>query len=153
MKELKNVMLAHPFFKEFQSSHHVVELLSRCASTLDFNAGDHLFHDGEAAEHMYLIQTGKVAVVLQMDAREPLTILTVGPGGVVGWSWLFPPHRWHFSARAVEDTSAIVLGAKCVMEKCKEDYQLGYELMYRCAHMMGERLYATRAQLLSCHTA
>jgi CRP-like cAMP-binding protein len=140
-------MLEHPFFKHFQPAH--VELLSECASSMHFKAGGYVFHDGEKADRLYLIETGKIAVVLQMAGRDPMAIMTVDGGGVVGWSWLFPPYRWHFSARAVEDTSAVALDAKCLMAKCKENYQLGYELMWQCAHMMGERLQATRAQWLS----
>ena len=147
MNEIMKGMVEHPFFKDFQATH--VELLSKCASTMNFTAGGYIFHDGETADRLYLIQTGKVAVELQLVGRDPLIILTVGPRGIVGWSWLFPPYRWHFSARVMENTSAITLDAKCIMEKCKEDCQLGYELMWRCAYVMGERLHATRAQLLS----
>jgi CRP/FNR family transcriptional regulator, cyclic AMP receptor protein len=147
MNEITKGMHEHPFFKDFQANQ--VELLSKCASTTNFTAGDYIFHDGEPADRMYLIQTGKIAIVLQMTGRDPLAIMTVGTGGVVGWSWLFPPYRWHFSARVMENTSAITLDAKCIMAKCEEDYQLGYNLMSRCAYIMGERLQATRAQLLS----
>ncbi len=140
-------MPEHPFFKDFQATH--VELLSNCASLTNFNAGGYLFHDGETADRLYLIRTGKIAIELQMTGRDPVYIMTVGAGGVVGWSWLLQPNRWHFSARVMEDTSAIILDAKCIMVKCKEDYQLGYELMWRCAQVMGERLQATRVQLLS----
>jgi CRP/FNR family cyclic AMP-dependent transcriptional regulator len=147
MSEITKGMLEHPFFKDFQATH--VELLSKCASSVHFTAGSYIFHDGETAERLYLIQTGKIAVVLQMAGRDPMGIMTVDAGGVVGWSWLFPPYRWHFSARVMEDTAAIALDAKCIMAKCKEDYQLGYELMRECAHVMGERLQATRAQLLN----
>ena len=147
MSEITKGMLEHPFFKDFKATH--VELLSKCASSMHFAAGSQIFHDGETADRLYLIQTGKIAVELEMVGQDPVAIMTVDAGGVVGWSWLYPPYRWHFSARAMEDTSAIALDAKCIMVKCKEDYQLGYELMWQCAHMMGERLHATRAQLMS----
>ena len=29
-------------------------------------------------------------------------IETLEAGEVVGWSWLFPPYRWHFDARALD---------------------------------------------------
>jgi CRP/FNR family cyclic AMP-dependent transcriptional regulator len=147
MSEITKALLEHPFFKDFHASH--VELLSKCASNFKFTAGSYIFHDGEAADRLYLIRTGKIAVVLQMAGRDPMAIMTVHAGGVVGWSWLFPPYRWHFSARVMEDTSGIALDAKCILVKCEEDYQLGYDLMRECANVMGERLQATRAQLLN----
>jgi len=147
MNETMKSMLEHPFFKDFQTTH--VELLSNCASITEFNAGGYLFRDGETADRLYLIQTGKIAIELEMAGRDPLLIMTVGAGGVVGWSWILQPNRWHFSTRVMENTSAIILDAKCIMVKCREDYQLGYELMWRSAQLIGERLQATRAQLLS----
>ena len=32
-------------------------------------------------------------------------VQTIGPGDALGWSWLFAPHRWHFTARAVESVA------------------------------------------------
>ncbi len=147
MKETRKGLLSHPFFKDFQSTH--IELLADCANAESFAAGGFIFHEGEPADRLYLLQTGKIAIVLHMPGQDPTAIMTLGPGGVVGWSWLFPPYRWHFCARVIEDTTAITLNAKCMMEKCREDYQLGFELMWRCGQVMEERLHATRAQLLN----
>jgi CRP/FNR family transcriptional regulator, cyclic AMP receptor protein len=147
MSKIKESMAEHPFFKDFKASH--LELLAECASHVHFNKGSYLFREGETADWLYLIREGKVVVETQMPGRDPLAIMTIGKEGVVGWSWLFPPYRWHFGARAVEDASAIALNAKCVLAKCREDYEMGYELMWRCAYVMGERLQATRLQLLN----
>jgi CRP-like cAMP-binding protein len=70
---------------------------------------------------------------------------------VLGWSWLFPPYRWHFDARALELTRAIALDGKCLREKCEEDHDLGYELVKRVAQIIMERLQATRLQLLDVY--
>ena len=145
--EIVKGMSDHHFFKGFQPGY--VELLSECASIRKFNAGSYIFRDGEAADQLLLIQAGKVTIELQMPGGRAMSILTIGEDGVVGWSWIVPPHRWHFSARAVEETTAIVLDANGIMRKCDENNQLGFELMKRCANVMGERLNATRAQLLS----
>ena len=31
-----------------------------------------------------------------------MTIETLDAGEILGWSWLFPPYRWHFDAPRVE---------------------------------------------------
>lgn len=147
MSEVTKAMLEHPLFKDFKATQ--VELLAGCASCMHFPAGSHMFHEGETADRLYLIQEGMVTVELQMPGRDPLSILTVGAGNVVGLSWLFPPRRWHFSVRVRNDASVVALDTKCLLMKCTEDYQTGYELMCRCACIIGERLQATRAQLLS----
>jgi len=147
MSEITKSMLDHPFFKDSEVAH--VDFLGDCASSVYFPARTHMFREGERAGRLYLIQRGKIAIELPMPGRDPLSIMTVDAGGVVGWSWLFPPYRWNFSARIVEDTSAVALDTNCLLLKCREDYRIGYELMWRCANVVGERLEATRAQLLS----
>lgn len=147
MTEAVKDMLDHPFFKDFQANH--VELLSECASTINLTAGGYLFRAGEKADQLHLIKTGRIGLVHQMVGRDPMPIMMICAGGVIGWSWLFPPYQWRLNASVMEDTSIIALDSKCIMEKCQEDFQLGHELMWRCARMIGERLDATRAQLFS----
>jgi hypothetical protein len=50
-----------------------------------------------------------------------MTVLTVGAGEVLGWSWLVPPYRWNFDARALEPTRAIALDGKCLRTKAEQD--------------------------------
>jgi hypothetical protein len=75
----------------------------------------------------------------------------LGEGEILGWSWLIPPYNWHFDARAVELTRAIALDGKCLRNKCEQDHDLGYELLKRFAHIMEQRLQATRLQLLDVY--
>ena len=80
-----------------------------------------------------------------------VTIQSLGPGEPLGWSWLFPPYRWHFSARVVEPTRAIALDGACLRTKGEEDHELGYQLVKRVAQIMMQRLQATRLQLLDVY--
>ena len=92
-----------------------------------------------------------MALRIHSERRGPLTILTLGAGDILGWSWLFPPYRWKFSARAIEDTRAFAADGKCLREKAERDHDLGYELLKRFAHVVEERLEATRLQLLNVY--
>ncbi len=76
---------------------------------------------------------------------------TVAEGDVLGWSWLFPPYRWVFDAQALELTRALVFDGTCLRGKCEDDHNLGYELMKRFAHVVVQRLQATRLQLLDVY--
>jgi CRP-like cAMP-binding protein len=64
---------------------------------------------------------------------------------------MMPPYRWRFDARAVELTRAIALDGRCLRERSEEDHDLGFQLMKRAAHVMEERLQATRLQLLDIY--
>jgi hypothetical protein len=90
-------------------------------------------------------------VETHIPQKGPVVIRSREEGEVLGWSWLVPPYRWHFDARAVELTRAIALDGKCLREKCETDHDLGYEVMKRFALIIAERLEATRLQLMDIY--
>jgi CRP-like cAMP-binding protein len=122
-----------------------------CASNVRFDAGQFILREGEDANYFYLIRHGKVALEIFAGHRGPITVETLEDGDIVGWSWLFPPYRWRFDARAVEITRAIALDGKCLRTKSEQDHDLGYELLKRFARIVEERLQATRLQLLDVY--
>jgi CRP/FNR family transcriptional regulator, cyclic AMP receptor protein len=122
-----------------------------CAHDEFLAAGAHLFREGAPAERCFLLRDGAVALEVATPGRGAVVIETLHAGEVVGWSWLFPPHRWQFDGRAVEPTRAIALDGACLRAKCDADHELGYELMRRFAAVAVERLQATRLQLLDVY--
>jgi CRP-like cAMP-binding protein len=76
---------------------------------------------------------------------------TLGPGEILGWSWLFPPYRWHFDARASEPTRAVALDGTCLRAKCEADHDLGYALVKRFLYQLHQRLERSRLQLLDVY--
>jgi CRP-like cAMP-binding protein len=149
METLEPILAQHPFLKELEPRH--LKILVGCASNVRFNAGQILFHEGEEANQFYMIRQGKVAIEILAPELGPITVQTVGEGDVLGWSWLIPPYRWRFGARAVELTRAIALDGKCLRQKSEEDHDLGYELLKRFSGIIVERLEATRLQLLDVY--
>jgi CRP-like cAMP-binding protein len=121
--------------------------LAGCAQTAGWEDGATLFREGEEANTFYVIRHGRVALELFVPGRGALTIETIEPGDVVGWSWLVPPYRWHFDGRAVGSIRAVAVDGACLRGKCEQDPAFGYELMRRFAAIMLERLQATRVRL------
>ena len=151
METLEPILAKHPFLKGLEPEH--LKILVGCASNVRFNAGQFLFHEGEAANEFYMIRQGKVAIQIQGAERGPITVQTIGEGEVLGWSWLVPPYSWRFDAQALELTRAIALDGKCLRTKSEEDHDLGYQLLKRFAGIIVERLEATRLQLLDVYKA
>jgi len=149
IENLERILGEHPFFKDLKRSH--LQLLTGCASNVRFKAGEVIFREGEPANLFYLIRHGTVAVETFAPNRGAVIIQTLGEGDLLGWSWLIEPYRWRFEARAVELTRAVVLDGTCLRGKCEEDHELGYELMRRIAHVIENRLQATRLQLLDVY--
>jgi hypothetical protein len=61
-----------------------------------------------SADRFYIIHKGRVALETFVPRSGPTTVQTVNAGAALGWSWLYPPYQWQFSARAVEPVGQIV---------------------------------------------
>jgi CRP-like cAMP-binding protein len=149
MHTLEPILAEHPFFKGLQPEY--LHLLVGCASNVGFNAGEFIAREGDNAKQFYMIRHGKVAIEIHDHKRGPISIQTVGEGEILGWSWLFPPYRWHFDARALDLTRAIALDGECLRKKSEQDCGLGFEFLKRFSHILTQRLEATRLQLLDVY--
>ena len=151
MKEIKTLIQEHPFFAGLDAA--AVELIAGCASNVHFVTGEYLFHEGDPANQFFLLRAGRVRLETAAPGCRPIVIETMRAGEVIGWSWLFPPYLWQFDAVAAESVRATAFDGKCLRHKCEENHDLGYELAMRSAHIMIQRLQATRLQLLDVYGA
>ena len=146
MKTIHESIRKYSFFDGMRPEHLAV--LAEGAKEAQFNAGDVLFREGEPANKFYLLESGKILLEAHELAGGTAPVKTLEAGDVLGWSWLFPPFRWHFQARAVEPSSVIVLSGANLLVSAERDHDFGYELMKRVAQVVIRRLQDTRKQLL-----
>jgi CRP-like cAMP-binding protein len=128
-----------------------IRLLAGTAQGRDFKAGEYLWKQGDHAEALYLISSGRIALEILVPYQGPLQIETAGPGEVIGCAWLLEPYRWHFDARALEDVSALVLEGKRLREQCDDQPLLGYGVLKRLTPFLEFRLQKTRIRILELH--
>src|SRR6266480_1931579 len=139
----------HPFLAGMNRAQ--LALLTDCAMATHFKKGETILREGEFANHFYLIESGKVVLESRDDFDEATVIETIGSGDLLGWSWMFPPYVWQFTARAVKPTTALFFCAAILREYCEKDHSLGYELLKRISAVMVTRLQAAQDQMLSIH--
>lgn len=149
MEGLERIVKEHPFFAGLEEGF--CKLVCGCATNVRFEAGDYLFRQGEAADQFYLLRHGRVALEVAAPGRGAVTFQTLGAGEIVGVSWLIPPYRWTYDAKALELVRAIAMDATCLRRKCEEDHDLGYEMMKRFVPILIERLHGTRLQMLDVY--
>jgi CRP/FNR family transcriptional regulator, cyclic AMP receptor protein len=149
MQSVGQLLTGHPFFAGLDES--TMSILENCAHNVHFRAGGYLFREAEAADQFFVIRRGRVALDIHAPGRGVFVLDTVEEGDVVGWSWLIPPYRWFFDARAVQEVSAIVMDATCVRAKCDADPAVGYAMMQRVAQVMYQRLQAARVRQLDLY--
>jgi len=139
----------HPFLAGMNRTE--LSLLTDCAMVVHFAPGEVIFHEGELANRFYLIESGKVILESNGAAVDPVVIDRIGAGDLLGWSWMFPPYVWHFTARAAEPVTAIFFYGTILREYCERDHALGYELFKRMGAVMIKRLQAAREKLVAVH--
>jgi CRP/FNR family cyclic AMP-dependent transcriptional regulator len=144
-----DALAEQPFFAGF-SERELFEL-SACARRSTFHAGAHLFEEGGRADRCWLIQRGAVRLHMHVPGRGVVPIETLGPTAMVGWSWLFPPYRWTFSAVAVENTDTVEFTGQRVREMCDREPEFGYELTRRFMAVVVDRLRQTRRRLVDLY--
>jgi CRP/FNR family transcriptional regulator, cyclic AMP receptor protein len=149
LETLERLLAGHELFRDLEPRY--VNLLTGCAANVRFDAGAFLFREGQPADRFFVVRQGRVALEIDAPGRGPIVIQTLGEDDVIGYSWLFPPYRWRFDARAIEPTRALALDGQCLRGKCDDDPVLGYELMKRFAGIALQRLQATRLQLLDVY--
>ena len=139
----------HPFLAGMNPRQ--LALLTDCAIPVHFRKGQTILREGELANRFYLVESGKVVLESGEGFGEPVIIEEIGAGDLLGWSWMFPPYVWHFTARAAEPTEGIFFYGTILREYCERDPSLGYELFKRITPVMMKRLQSARHKMLSIH--
>jgi CRP-like cAMP-binding protein len=135
---LEGLLRGHPFCEGLDEPD--LQLLAGCARNVRFAADEFLFRRGEDADRTFLIRAGRVA--LHLDGEEIAE--TAENGDLVGWSWLFPPYKWHFDCRAVVPVRAFELEGACLRRKCETDPRFGFEITKRILYQAHQRLERSR---------
>lgn len=137
----------HPFLRDLDAA--LLTPLAACAMPTEFKAGELIFREGEMANRFYLIIEGRVQLEAAAADQPGVLVDAIGAGEVLGWSWLFPPYTWNFTARALAPVRAIFFYGTWLRERCDADPALGYELMKRTTAVVIRRLHAARQQLVN----
>jgi CRP/FNR family transcriptional regulator, cyclic AMP receptor protein len=143
------LMAAHPFLKGMTAEQ--LQRLAPWAHRQVFRAGTRVFSEGGRADRFWLIREGRVELDTQVPDEGTVVVDTLGPGAVLGWSWLFPPYRWHLGATATEQTLTIAFDAARVRELCAEETRIGHDLYGRFIEVVVNRLQATRGRLMDLY--
>ena len=150
-RRLTQLLAEAPAFNGLSAEH--LELIAGCAHERGRSRpASYLFREGDPADTLLRDppRPGR-ARDLRPAARARVTIETLDDGDLLGWSWLFPPYRVHFDARALGHGARVAFDGACLRGKCDDDPELGYELMRRFIPVIVERLQATRLRLLDVY--
>jgi CRP-like cAMP-binding protein len=124
------------------------EKMLTVAREVSFPQDARLFEEGGTADRFWVIRSGAVTLDLQLPGPRTVTVETLGPGDLLGWSWMFPPYAWDFGAEALSPVRAYEFDGAEVRQLCDLDPQLGYALVRAVAEVLAQRLHAARSRLI-----
>jgi CRP-like cAMP-binding protein len=124
-----------------------LSLLVPTAGQSMFHAGNRIFLQATPAEQFWLITDGTVYLDSEVPGHTNIVLDRLTAGDVLGWSWLYPPYRWHFGAVAITTTHAFAFNGSLVRALLQRDPHLGYDLAMRFLRVMGDRLQSARRRL------
>jgi CRP-like cAMP-binding protein len=136
---------ACPFLHGMEWRH--LELMAACALRARFDEGEVLFNTGEPANRFYLLTAGRVVLESERADGTRFIVQTLKAGDVLGWSWLFPPFQWRFTARAVEPVDAIFFHGIRLRETADQNPEFCCDILRRVSNVLLSRLQSTRDQL------
>lgn len=147
-QSLANTLGQTRFFEGFDDD----ELLTLAvhARVAQYEPGETILTQGQPAEEFYLIMEGQLAVEVQTPDGA-LAIQELGPGEILGVSWMVPPYYWRFSAHALTAVKAIKFDGKELRIDAGLDRKLHDDLLTRMVNVMAQRLQAARMQIVELH--
>jgi CRP-like cAMP-binding protein len=117
------------------------------AREVSFPQDARVFEERGTADRFWVIRSGAITLDLSLPNERTVTVETLGPGDLLGWSWMFPPYEWDFGAEALSPVRAYEFDGAEVRELCERDPALGFALVRAVAEVLANRLHAARSRL------
>jgi len=137
---LNQILRNHQFTRGLADGQ--IQALAAIASEVTFEENELVLVDGERSKCFFLVAAGSVSVELRTP-QYVVSVQAVGPGEAFGWSALLDDHDTLFQVRAREHTTALRLDGKALRAACRQDSQLGVELLQRALGVVAGRVRAT----------
>lgn len=153
----------YPFFAGFNRDQ--ISTLASCAREHTLVAGEYVFYEGDELKHFYQVIDGIADIRMGIPDKAKkhslsgqlttnietidITISTVQPGDIFGWSGLIPPHQSTASVIAAMDCRVASFDCKKLLQIFQEDNCLGYLMTQKIARVIRRRLRDMRIESLA----
>ena len=125
-----------------------IEYLASRASPRTFGVGDVLFREGDPRRLFAIIISGSIAIEKDDGSGRPTTLVTLGPGEVIGEGILLDDSPHGTTAVVLERVDLLLFSADVVGQLTVERPQLFAALLGRAARAISQRLRSADATLV-----
>jgi CRP-like cAMP-binding protein len=105
---------------------------------------------GQPADKFYILMTGRLGVVLNLDlgvSQKSYMVTTLGPGHMFAWSGVVGNPHYTASSRALVDSTYLEFEVSALQKEFEDDPRLGYVVMRMVSQTIASRLRAMQLQL------
>lgn len=139
----------------YLKKHEVFESLSEAyliklaeqTQVVAYEAGETIFRAGDPASFFFLLMDGQIGIYTGMNSGGEVLVHTVDAREILGLSWIVPPYRWEFDAKAIAACNLIKFDGVAIREQCERDPVFGYGTLKKVVGLMLGRLHGVRAHM------
>ncbi len=135
-----------PLFQGLTPSE--MKLVINRFESISFPAEHVVFNQGDPADKLFVVITGRVAIRFKPDDGEVLDVTEVERNGVFGWSSVLGRKSYTSSAICLEDCEAVYVRGDVLRKLCETHAETGVIILERLAEVIAERLRSTHAQVV-----
>ena len=135
-----------PLFQGLKS--HNLSLLAELVQRETFLDGTIIFNQGDHADKLYVLTSGRVAIRFKPEDGETLIVTEVEEGGVFGWSSALGRETYTSCAVCMMDSCAFIMRGDELRELCATYPETGVIILERLAEVIAERLRNTHAHVV-----
>jgi CRP-like cAMP-binding protein len=107
-----------------------------------------VFSQGDPADRLYILISGKVAIKFKPPDGEILTVSEIEAGGVFGWSSTLGRESYTSGAYCLEDCETISISGQDLRIMCEEHPETGVIILERLAEVIAQRLRNTHIHVV-----
>ena len=130
------------------SARHLTLLIGECTAH-QYQTGERLYFEGNAALAVYCIQRGKVKLSRMLPGGDEHVIGLRGAGDLIGYRCLLTSKTYCVTAETDEETVACAIPREVFLELLRDSNELAHALLMRLAadSAASEELLMSRASI------
>jgi CRP/FNR family cyclic AMP-dependent transcriptional regulator len=141
-----NTLTQVSLFQDLDQKH--LELVAEQFSTKMLSAGETVFEQGDPADRVYVVASGKVVIRFKPYDGDLLDVSEIEKDGIFGWSAVLGRKMYTSSAVCLEDTKAFWIYGDVLRELAENHPETGVIILERLAEVIAQRLQSTHEHVV-----
>jgi CRP-like cAMP-binding protein len=126
-----------------------LDILDPIMVDVRFDTDQIVFKQGEPADFLYFVITGRVSIQFNPDDGPVLTVADVQEGDVFGWSSALGSACYTSSALCTEGGIFVRIAGEELKRICQEHPETGILILNKLAGVIAQRLRGTHEQVVA----